>query len=232
MSPRPSAKSRPITVVLADGDPRARAGIKAVLGDRANIRVVGEAANGADAVRLVCALKPDIVLLDIDLPVLDGVGAAKELRKRLPSCRAIILTAHRHGDYLRQLAAAGVKGYLHKDAVPENLRHAIDAVHRGRTFISDPLTRELLSEVAAAGESSRGSVDDGLTLREREVLALVANGESNRGIAAKMKIGLRTAETHRESLMRKLDIRTIAGLTKYALTHGLTLLRSSPPNGG
>jgi DNA-binding NarL/FixJ family response regulator len=223
--PHPVARSsaRPIGVIVADGDPLARAGIKRVLGGRSNIRVVGEAADGDEAVRTACALKPDIVLLDVDMPGLDAVGAAKELKKRLPACRAIILTTHRHGDYLRQLAAAGVKGYLHKDAVAEDLLSAIDAVHRGRTFFSDPVTRTLLAEPAAGGRVA-GPDAAGLTVREREILVLIANGETNRGISLKLRIGLRTAETHRESLMRKLDIGTIAGLTKYAISRGLTLL--------
>jgi two-component system, NarL family, nitrate/nitrite response regulator NarL len=214
--------ARSISVLLADGDPLTRKAIKAVLTGLADIRIVGVAADGAEALHRTCALKPDVVLLDIDLPGLDGIAAAKELRRRLPSCRAIILTTHRHGDFLRQLAASGVKGYIRKDSAPEALRRAIDSVRSGRAFSDDSVTRALLAEATTLDEPGPSSKPDGLTPREREVLCLIANGEGNRAIAVKLKIGLRTAETHRERLMRKLHISTIAGLTKYALSHGLT----------
>ena len=213
---------RSIRVLLADGDPRTSKALRAVLGGLPDIRIVGEAADGAEAVRKACSLKPDIVLLDLELPRLDGIAAAKELQRRLPGCRAIILTAHRHGDYLRQLAAAGVKGYIRKDSAPEAVRSAIDDVHHGLAFSSDSITRGLLKETTRFDERAAGGTADALTPRESQILSLIANGESNRGIAEKLKIGLRTAETHRERLMRKLAIRTIAGLTKYALSHGLT----------
>jgi len=224
-SSQPPAVARPlpraIRMVLADGDSRARARMKAVLGGLANIRVVGEAADGDEAVRTACARTPDIVLLDIDLPGLDAIAAAGELNKRLPACRAIIVTGHRNGDYRRQLAAAGVRAYLRKDAAPHVLREAIDAVYRGRTMLGDSLTGALLSD-SAKSSPREDSHADALTARERQILALIANGEKNRTISKTLRIGLRTVETHRERLMSKLDIRTIAGLTKYALSRGLT----------
>lgn len=216
---------RPIRVLLADDHPLVRLGIQAMLARRANIRVVAEAACGQEAVTLACTLKPDIALLDINMPGLSGLGAAKELRKRLPSCRVIILSMHEDREYARQAVAAGAKGYIQKDAAPEALRAAIEAVHAGRTVFSDAASRALLTDIVGAGGRMSDADADGLTAREREVLIAIAEGASNKEIAARLKIGVRTVETHRERVMRKLDIRTAAGLTKYALAHGLIKLK-------
>lgn len=213
-----------IRVLLADDHPLVRAGIRASLERHARIRIVGEAPDGAEAVRLACALKPDIVLLDINMPGLGGFAAAKLLRKKLPSCRPIFLTMHEDSEYARQAVAAGAKGFVQKDASPEELRRAIEAVHRGRTYFSDAASRALLADVVGAGGSLRETEDDGLTARERTVLVQITEGVSNKTIAARLGIGVRTVETHRQRLMMKLDIRTPAGLTKYALAHGLIKL--------
>ena len=218
MSPAPF---RPIRVLLADDHPLIRLGIQAMLARRANIRVIAEVATGDDAVRLACALKPDIALLDINMPGLGGLGAAKQLRQRLPSCRVIIISMHEDREYVRQAVAAGAKGYIQKDTAPEVLRDAIETVHYGRTFFTDGASRALLADVVGAGGRMSEVDVDGLTSREREVLILIAEGASNKEAAAKLKIGVRTVETHRERVIRKLGIRTTAGLTKYALANGL-----------
>ncbi len=216
---------RPIRVLLADDHPLVRLGIQGMLARRTNIRVVAEAASGHEAVTLACALQPDIALLDINMPGLDGLGVAKELRKRLPACRVIILSMNEDREYARQAVAVGAKGYVQKDAAPEVLRLAIETVHSGRTFFSDEASRALLAAVVHAGGRMSEADADGLTPREREVLILIAEGSTNKGIAGKLKIGVRTVETHRERVMRKLDIRTAAGLTKYALARGLIKLK-------
>lgn len=214
----------PIRVLIADDHPLVREGIKVSLARHAHIRVVGEAANGEEAVRAARLLKPDVILLDLNMPVLDGLGAARRLRKLAPRCRAIVLTMHLDAEYARQAIASGAKGFVQKDASPETLRRAIETVHHGRAYFSDAASRALLGEVVGAGGRLQEGVDE-LTDREREVLALIAEGSSNKETAARLKIGIRTVETHRERLMRKLGIRTIAGLTKYALTRGLTDLK-------
>ena len=216
---------RPIRVLLADDHPLIRLGIQAMLARRTNIRVVAEAASGHEAVTLACSLKPDIALLDINMPGLGGLGAAKQLRKRLPSCRVIIVSMHEDRAYVRQAVAAGAKGYIQKDTAPEVLRRAVETVHAGRTFFSDEASRALLADVVGAGGQMSDADNDRLTPREREVLILIAEGASNKEAAMKLKIGLRTVETHRERVMRKLDIRTVAGLTKYALANGLIKLK-------
>lgn len=214
----------PIRVLIADDHPLVREGIKVTLARHAHIRVVGEAENGEEAVRAARLLKPDIILLDLNMPVLDGLGAARRLRKLLPRCRAIVLTMHVDAEYARQAIAAGAKGFLRKDCSPATLRQAIESVHYGRSFFTEGASRALLDEVVAAGGRLHEGADE-LSEREREVLVLIAEGASNKEAAARLKIGLRTVETHRERLMRKLGIRTTAGLTKYALAHGLTDLR-------
>lgn len=219
MSPLP-----PIRVLIADDHPLVREGIKVSLARHPHIRVVGEASDGEAAVSAAQKLRPDVVLLDLNMPRLDGLGAARRLRKLLPSCRAIVLTMHLDEEYARQAVAAGAKGFVQKDASPATLSKAIEAVHHGRTHFSDAASRALLGEVVAAG-GKLSEAQDALTAREREVLVLIAEGASNKEAAARLKIGIRTVETHRERLMRKLDIRTTAGLTKYALAHGLTKLK-------
>lgn len=215
----------PIRVMIADDHPLVRLGIQSMLARRTNIRVVAEAASGHEAVTLAEAFKPDIALLDINMPGLGGFAVAKELRKRLPACRVIILSMHEDREYARQAVAAGARGYIQKDTAPEVLRRAIEAVHSGRTFFSDEASRALLADLVEAGGRMSNADADGLTPREREVLILVAEGSSNKEIASKLKIGVRTVETHRERVMNKLDIRTAAGLTKYAIANGLIKLK-------
>lgn len=214
----------PIRVLIADDHPLVREGIKVSLARHAHIRVVGEASNGEEAVRGAQVKRPDVILLDLNMPILDGLGAARRLRKLVPSCRAIILTMHLDTEYARQAVAAGAKGFVQKDSPPETLRRAIETVHLGRSFFSDEASQALLGEVVTAGGKLQEAVDE-LTDREREVLVLIAEGASNKEAAARLKIGIRTVETHREHLMRKLGIRTTAGLVKYALAQGLTKLK-------
>ncbi|UPT75568.1 MAG: response regulator transcription factor [Elusimicrobiota bacterium] len=217
--------ARPIRVLLADDHPLVRLGVQAQLARHPGIRVVAEAADGEQAVRLALALKPDIVLLDVDMPKLGGLDAARRIRKSVPACRVIILSMHEDSVYVRQAVAAGAKGYVQKDAPLDELSKAIETVFRGRSHFSDAASRALLDEVVVAGGRVKDDDAAGLTAREREVLVLVAEGLRSREIAARLKIGVRTVETHRQRLMRKLDVRTTAGLTRYALSAGLVKLR-------
>lgn len=213
---------KPIRLLLVDDHPLVRAGIKAELGKGAGFEVVGEAGEGETGLLMAAQLRPDIVLLDIRMPGLDGIAAAKELQRKLPRCRVVIFSMNPEGGSVLQAIAAGVKGYVQKDASAEELRRALFSVHRGGKHFSEAACQALLAEVVDAG--SRLESAGTLTPRESEVLAAIAEGASNKEVAAALKIGVRTAETHRHRLMSKLGIHTVAGLTKYALARGLITL--------
>lgn len=210
-----------ITVILADDHPLVREGIRASLNARKHIRVVGEAADGEEAVRLITALRPAIALLDISMPLLTGIEVVKRVRKTIPSTRCIMLTMHADREYVQQVAAAGARGYVLKDSSPLDLVKAIDSVYAGGAFFSPTASAALLADVP--GEPQPNFIR--LTGRENDVLRLIAEGLSNKEVAHGLSIGVRTVETHRERLMHKLNIRTVAGLTKYALSKGLIHLK-------
>jgi DNA-binding NarL/FixJ family response regulator len=169
-------------------------------------------------------LKPDIVLLDIAMPGMGGLEVAKRLRKISRRIKTIILSMHGEKEYIRQMIFSGAKGYLLKEASPQELVRAVFAVHAGGTFFSPAIS----AEIAGAAVRGAGRIEaprfSRLTARETEVLALVAEGLSNKEMAARLGVGERTVETHRGSLMNKLDIHSTAGLTKYAVAQGLSKL--------
>jgi two-component system, NarL family, nitrate/nitrite response regulator NarL len=205
----------PIRVLLVDDHALVREGIRqALLGPE--FEVVGEAGNGTDALALAQRLRPDLVVLDISLPGESGIKTAARLRTETPEVRVLMLSVHDHPEYILESARAGAHGYLRKDTLPEELRDAIRTVHEGRTAFADFATRgsEPLAPVSGADVTQRLDL---LTRRERDVLVGVASGFTNKEIAARYGLSVRTVESYRESLMQKLGIRTIAGLTRFAL---------------
>lgn len=209
-----------ISVLLVDDHPVVREGIKACLLRRGRIKVIGEASDGVEAIRRAKELSPDVVLMDISLPRMNGLEATRRLRRVAPRARVLILTIHENREYVRQMARCGAEGYLLKSASPAELVRALEAVDAGEAFFSPGVARVLLEESARAQEGRAAGLAT-LTAREREVLKLIAEGSKNREIAAWLKISVRTVETHREHIMQKLEIHTVAGLTKFALAHGL-----------
>jgi DNA-binding NarL/FixJ family response regulator len=211
----------PIRVLVADDHAIVRTGIRHVLEREPGFTVVGEAATGAEALELASSLRPDVVVLDISMPGDSGLRVAAELRLRYPETHVLILSMHDNTEYVLESLRAGAHGYLLKDTAATELRDAIRAVRRGESFFSPPIAGRLSAVVRGGPAEAPAGALGQLTPRERQVLIGVAKGHTNREIALQLGIGHRTVETHRESLMRKLGVRTVAGLTRLALEAGL-----------
>ena len=210
--------SAPIRVLVVDDHAVVREGIRHVLTGTDEFEVVGESAGGKEAVTLAQSLTPDVVVLDISMPGDSGLQMVGALRRQVPSARILMLSVYDQTEYVLESVRAGAHGYLRKDTNPADLREAIRAVHRGDAFFSPVAARHLTS---ALREQPADGRTGSLTGREREVLLGVVRGLTNKTIAAELGISVRTVETHRDSLMRKLGIHSVAGLTRYAIEHGL-----------
>jgi DNA-binding NarL/FixJ family response regulator len=209
----------PIRVLVADDHAIVRTGIRHVLESEPGFTVVGEASTGAEAIALAESLHPDVAVLDISMPGATGLQVTQELRRLAPDTRVLILSMHDNTEYVLESVRAGAHGYILKDTAATELRGAIHAVRRGESYFSPPIARRLTAVVRGITEEQ--DLLGQLTARERQVLVGVAQGRTNREIALELGISHRTVETHRESLMRKLGIRTVAGLTRVALEAGL-----------
>jgi DNA-binding NarL/FixJ family response regulator len=212
----------PIRVLVADDHAIVRTGIRHVLEGEPGFEVVGEASNGTEALALALELRPDVALLDISMPGVSGLQATAELRNRCPVTRVLMLSMHDNTEYVLESVRAGAHGYLLKDTAATELRGAIRAVWGGESYFSPPIASRLSAVVRgdADAESPQGLLAQ-LTGREREVLVGVTRGLTNKEIAAQLGISHRTVETHRESLMKKLRLRSVAELTRFALEAGL-----------
>ncbi len=214
-----------IRVLLAEDHTIVRKGIRSLLDDEPGIDVVGEAGNGRDAVAQAEALLPDIVVMDHTMPLLNGLEATRQIRKLLPHVRVLILTMHTNEEYVFQFLQAGAAGYLVKQTAPTDLITAIQAIHRGDSFLSPAVSRAIIDEYVRAGEASgKNASDSVLTEREREVLQLVAEGFTNQEIGQQLHISAKTVGVHRLNLMQKLDLHNLADLTKYAIRNGIISL--------
>jgi DNA-binding NarL/FixJ family response regulator len=211
--------SRPIKVLVADDHMIVRTGIRHVLESEPDFEVVGEAASGSEALSLSSTLHPDVVVLDISMPDQSGLEVAASLRSSTGPPRVLILSMHDNPEYVLESVRAGAHGYLLKDTAGTDLRNAIRAVCRGESYFSPSVASRLTAAVRS--EHNHHSALDQLTGREREVLLGITRGHTNKQIAAELGISHRTVETHRESLMRKLQIRTVAELTRFAIEAGI-----------
>lgn len=209
-----------IKVLVADDHTIVRTGIRHVLESEAGFEVVGEAGTGAEAVALAAKLRPDVVVLDISMPGESGLQVAAQLRGISPEPRVLILSMHDNAEYVLESVRAGAHGYLLKDTAATELRTAVRAVCRGESYFSPPVASRLREALRGEHETHAGSLAQ-LTGRERDVLLGVVRGRTNKEIAGELGISHRTVETHRESLMRKLQIRTVAELTRFALGAGI-----------
>jgi DNA-binding NarL/FixJ family response regulator len=211
-----------IRVLLAEDHTIVRKGIRSLLDDEPAITVVGEAENGREAVEQTGQLRPDIVLLDHTMPILNGLEATRQIRKFYPAVKVLILTMHTNEEYIFQFLQAGAAGYLVKQSAPTDLIAAIHAVYQGQSFLSPAISKTVIDEyLRQSGAAHSHDDEEKLTAREREVLQLLAEGCSNRQIAEQLHLSLKTVGVHRLNLMKKLDIHDLTELTKYAIRKGM-----------
>ena len=211
-----------IRTLLAEDHTIVRKGLRSLLDGEGGIRVVGEAADGREAVDKVRHLLPDVVVMDITMPDLNGLEATRQIRKQFPKVKVLILTMHADEEHILQILQAGASGYVVKQDAPEELVSAVQTVDRGDLFLSPSISRTVIQEYIRRAEAMAGRVSyEPLTPREREVLQLIAEGRPPREIAEILRISVKTVETHRAHLMRKLDARSTADLTRYAIRKGI-----------
>ncbi|HEX9632699.1 MAG TPA: response regulator transcription factor [Gemmatimonadales bacterium] len=208
-----------LRVVLADDHALVRSGISALLDPLDGVEVVGEAADGAAAVALVAALSPDVVLMDITMPTMNGLVATQRLARDFPNVRVLILSVHADEEFVREALRAGAAGYLLKDASTDELQLALQAVSAGDLYLSSRVSKSIIADVLGARQ--RGGGAGRLTLRQREVLQLIGEGYSTRAIADRLGLSPKTVETHRAHLMKRLGVSDVAGLVRHAIRLGL-----------
>lgn len=214
-----------IRILIADDHAIVREGVRALLTLSDDITVVGEAANGHEAVELARSLSPDVILMDIAMPGLGGLEAAIEIRKDNPHAKILVLTQYEDREYIRRFLKAGVSGYVLKKAAGSELTSAIRAVNRGGLVLDPEIAREAMREQAGSAASGRTADPyDTLTDREKQVLKLVAEGHSNKEVAQLLDISVKTAMSHREHIMQKLDLHSRTDLIKFALQKGVITL--------
>ena len=213
-----------VRLLVADDHPVVRAGLRMLLGTQPDMEVVGEAVDGATAVERALELRPDVVVMDITMRGTNGLAATREIVKRIPQTKVLILTMHDSEEYLRQTLEAGATGYVLKQAADTELAVAIRAVQRGEIYLYPAFTRVLLGDLTRSrdtdGQAQRDSYEL-LSPREKEVLRMVALGHTNRKIADQLFLSVKTIETYRARVMEKLNLRTRAALVRYALLRGL-----------
>jgi len=211
----------PIRTLLADDHQLVRAGIRALMAGMEGVTIVAEATNGREAVALAQTHRPDLVVMDISMDELNGIDATAQIRACLPATRVVILSMHTTEDFVRRALKAGAAGYIIKDSAPLELRMAVEAAMKDEVYVSPRVSRHLFS--AASGkprELSESSLDD-LTPRQREILQLIAEGNSTKEIAFSLTLSVKTVETHRAAVMDRLGIRDVPGLVLYAVRHKL-----------
>jgi DNA-binding NarL/FixJ family response regulator len=212
-----------ITVLLAEDHPIVRVGFRALLSHERDFQVVGEAVTGREAVQLTRKLRPAVVVMDIAMPLLNGLEATRQIRRDSPDTRVLILSAYSDDAYVDQAIALGASGYFLKQNSADNLAAAVREVHKGNSFFSPTLSKGILGRqqwlLDQGGQFKKKT--NRLSSREVEVLQLIAEGKPNKQVAAELGLSFKTVDKHRQHLMSKLDIHDLSGLTRYAIAHGI-----------
>ncbi|HLI11955.1 MAG TPA: response regulator transcription factor [Alphaproteobacteria bacterium] len=209
-----------IRILLADDHWLVRASLSSLLDDFSGIEVVAEAGDGREALELIARHHPDLVLMDISMAGLNGLEATRRIRKEHPQVRVIVLSMHTSEQYVLQALRAGAAGYVLKGSAPRELELAIESVARGEIFLSPAISKHVIDVYLSRAEDKTNSLEQ-LTPRQREILQLIAEGNSSKQIAQLLDASVKTIESHRASLMERLDIHDVAGLVRYAIRHGL-----------
>ena len=205
------------SVFIVEDHTIVREGLRALLSLDPNIDIVGETGNGHDAIRLVTSCKPSLVLMDLSMPDMNGMEATREIKKRNPEVKIIVLTVHKTEEYVRATLQAGANGYVLKDATHSELKLAVKSVLEGRTYLSPGISEMIIGGFLDGGVISTKSTWDTLTHRERVVLKLIAEGYQNKKIADHLCISVKTVEKHRSNLMKKLNLHNTAAITAFAI---------------
>lgn len=213
--------SKPLRVVLAEDHTLVRAGLRTLLQQLDQVIVVGEAADGREAVTLAKSHAPDVILMDITMPGLNGIDATRQVKKELPEVRVVILSMHSSEEHVMQALRAGASGYLLKESAPLELELALRSVGRGETYLSPPISRKVIESYMQRVSDTTQDALAILSARQREILQLIAEGGSSKEIARRLGLSVKTVETHRAQLMERLQIRDIAGLVRFAIRTGL-----------
>jgi DNA-binding NarL/FixJ family response regulator len=208
-------------ILIAEDHALLREGLRALLSSDPDIEVVGEAADGREAIRLTGTLAPNLVLMDLSMPGTNGTEAITEIKKRYPSTRMLVLTVHKTEEYIRDTLQAGADGYVLKDATYTELMIAVKNVLSGKTYLSPDVSRHVVTGYLGGRSQGPATAWESLTHRERGVLKLIAEGRTNKDIADYMCVSVKTVEKHRSNLMKKLDLHNAAALTGFAIEKGL-----------
>ena len=213
-----------IKIVLADDHQVLREGICSLLEKQGNMEVVAQADDGRTAVRLVRDLQPDIIIMDIAMPDLNGIEATRQIRAESPDVKVIALSMHSDRRFVAEMLKAGASGYLLKNSAFQQLTNSIRTVMEGRNYLCPEIGEIVINDYIKKLSANETSAVSPLTPREREVLQLIAEGNSTKEIASNLSVSIKTADTHRQQIMKKLNCRSVAELTKYAIREGLTQL--------
>ncbi len=215
-----------IKIILADDHKIVRDGLRSLLEKHSGMEVVAEASDGREAMKLIRELKPDVVVMDITMPDLNGIEATRQITSGYPKVKVVALSVHSDKRFVLGMLQAGAAGYLLKDCAFEELADAIRAVVESHTYLSPEISDIVIKDYVRQSSSPERVVSSSLTAREREVLQLMAEGSATKTIASTLNVSVKTVETHRQHIMNKLNTRSVAELTKYAIREGLTSLEN------
>jgi len=209
-------------IVIAEDHTILREGLRMLLSSNPDFEVVGEAQDGLEAIRMVDSLKPDLILMDLSMPRMNGIGAIQEIKKQSPITKILVLTVHKTEEYILATLKAGADGYILKDATHSELMLAIDNIFSGKSYLSPGISEKVIEGYLEGRKTIKSSTSwDTLTQREREILKMIAEGYKNKDIADYLCISAKTVEKHRANLMRKLDLHSASSLTAFAMEKGL-----------
>jgi DNA-binding NarL/FixJ family response regulator len=211
-----------IKVLLVDDHTVVRQGLRALLLSESSMEIVGEASTGREAIQMARKFSPDVIVMDIAMPLLNGLEATRQIVRNDPNAKVLVLSSYSDDDYVQKLTEAGAAGYLIKQTAANDLVHAIHDIHAGNAYFSPTIAKRLRDRAREGFANGNSNVKtSNLTEREAEVLQLIAEGQANKQIAAELGISIKTVEKHRQQVMNKLNIHDVAGLTRYAISKGV-----------